>query len=316
MRKIFVVFLLAVAAAAAGAQGYPNRPIRLVVPFPPGGSSDLVARTFAPALGSVLGQQVVIDYRGGAGGSIGAAEVAKAAPDGYTLLQVWDTHAANHHLYKVPYDYARSFTPITELVEGVGVIVANPAFPASNTKELIEYARASPGAVMYGSAGAGSSNHLLGARFEQLTGVQMTHVPYKGGGPLITDLLGGHVQICFGSLPLFEPYIRSGKLKALAVLSPARTPQLPDVPAAAEALPGFEGSTWFGLLAPAGLPAAIQSRVHDAVAQVLRDPQVKEAFATRGFDVVASSPEAFSEFLLKQSAAAGALIDSLHIKAD
>ena len=311
---ILVSFACALFGTPAAAQGYPAKPVRILVPFPPGGSSDLVVRTYSPKLGEILGQQVVVDYKGGAGGSIGANDVARSAPDGYTLLQVWDTHAVNHHVYKVPYDYAKSFEPITLLVQSPGILVAHPAFPASNLKELIDYARANPGKVTYGSAGAGSSNHLSGLVFSEMAGVKMTHVPYKGGGPMITDLLGGHVDIVFGTLPLFEQHVKSGKMKALAALSKARMPQLPNVAIAGDTLPGFEGKTWFALLAPAGTPKEIVARLQRDVAKALNDPKVKEELAGRGFEVVASTPEAAAAFLADQSDAAGRLIRAAGIK--
>jgi tripartite-type tricarboxylate transporter receptor subunit TctC len=312
--RIFVSVFFALSATLAAAQGYPAKPVKILVPFPPGGSSDLVVRTYTPKLSEILGHQVVVDYKGGAGGSIGANDVARAAPDGYTLLQVWDTHAVNHHVYKVPYDYAKSFEPIMLLVQSPGILVAHPAFPASSLKEVIEYARANPGKVTYGSAGAGSSNHLSGLVFSELAGVKMTHVPYKGGGPMITDLLGGHVDIVFGTLPLFEQHVKSGKMKAIATLSKGRIAQLPNVPVAGDTLAGFEAKTWFALLAPAGTPKEIVVRLQRDVAKALNDPKVKEELAGRGFEVVASTPEAAAAFLAEQSDAAGRLIRAAGIK--
>jgi tripartite-type tricarboxylate transporter receptor subunit TctC len=301
-------------AGTAGAQPYPSKPIRLLVPFPPGGSSDLVARAYAPRLGELLGQQVIVDYKGGAGGSIGAAEVARAAPDGYTLLQVWDTHAVNHHVYKVQYDFFKSFAPISLLVQAPGILVAHPSFPPSTIAELIEYAKANPEKVTYASAGTGSSNHVSGLLFSRLTGVKMTHVPYKGGGPLMTDLLGGHVNMVFGTLPLYEEHVRSGKLKVIATLARTRIPQFPDVPAAAETVPGFEAKTWFGLFAPAGTPREILARLHREVVAALADTKVKEALTSRGFDVTASSPEFFAAFLRQESELSGSLVRDAGIK--
>jgi tripartite-type tricarboxylate transporter receptor subunit TctC len=301
-------------AFAAVAQGYPAKPVRLLVPFPPGGSSDLVARSYASRLGELLGQQVIVDYKGGAGGSIGAAEVARAAPDGYTLLQVWDTHAVNHHVYKVQYDFYKSFAPISLLVQAPGILVAHPSFPPSTVAELIEYAKANPEKVSYASAGAGSSNHLSGLLFSRLTGVKMTHVPYKGGGPLMTDLLGGHVNMVFGSLPLYEEHVRSGKLKAIATLARARIAQFPNVPAAAETIPGFEAKTWFGLFAPAGTPKDILERLHRDVVAALADAKVSETLRSRGFDISASTPDAFTAFLKQESDLAGSLVREAGIK--
>lgn len=298
----------------ASAQGYPSKPIRLLVPFPPGGSTDLVARTIQPKLGELLGQQIIVDYKVGAGGSIGAAQAARAAPDGYTLLIVWDTHAVNHHIYKVPYDYFKSLDPISLLVQGPGILVANPGFAPSTIKELIAYARANPEMVTYGSAGAGSSNHLSGLLFSQMTGVKMSHVPYKGGAPLLTDLLGRHVNIVFGTLAFLEPHVRPGKLKAIAVLSKTRIAKFPDVPAASETIPGFEAKTWFGLLAPGGTSREIVARINRDAVRTLADPRVTEQLTSRGLHVVASTPEAFAAFLGQESDASGRLVREAGIK--
>jgi tripartite-type tricarboxylate transporter receptor subunit TctC len=305
------VFLV---AGIASAQGYPSKPIRLLVPFPPGGSTDMVARTIQPKLSELLGQQIFVEYKGGAGGSIGAAQAARSAPDGYTLLIVWDTHAVNHYVYKVPYDYFKSLDPISLLVQGPGILVANPGFAPSTITELIAYAKANPERVTYGSAGTGSSNHLSGLHFSQMTGIKMTHVPYKGGGPLLTDLLGGHVNIVFGTLAYLEPHVRSGKLKAIAVLSKARIAKFPDVPAASETVPGFEAKTWFGLLAPAGTPREIVARINQEVVRTLADPRVTEQLMSRGLDVVGSSPEAFAAFLKNESDVSGRLVREAGIK--
>jgi tripartite-type tricarboxylate transporter receptor subunit TctC len=311
----FLCFLaLSLTAALAGAQGYPSKPVRLLVPFPPGGSTDLVARTISPKLGELLGAQIIVDYKGGAGGSIGATEAARAAPDGYTVLIVWDTHAVNHHVYKVQYDFFKSLDPISLLVQSPGILVAYPGFAPSTVKELIDYARANPDKVTYGSAGAGSSNHLSGLLFSQMTGVKMTHVPYKGGGPLIADLLGGHLNIVFGTLPLYEPHVRSGKMKLIAVLAKARIPQFPDAPTAAESVPGFEAKTWFGLLAPAGTPKEIIARLNREVVSALNDATVKGQLVSRGFDIAASSPEAFAAFLRQEADVAGRLVRYAGIK--
>ncbi len=308
----FLGFILL--AGLASAQGYPSKPVRLLVPFPPGGSADLVSRTISPKLGELLGQQVIVDYKGGAGGSIGTAEAARAAPDGYTVLIVWDTHAVNHHVYKVQYDFAKSFDPISLLVQSAGILVTHPGFAPSSVKALIEYAKANPEKITYGSAGVGSSNHLSGLLFSQMAGVKMTHVAYRGGGPLITDLLGGHVNIVFGTLPLYEQHVRSGKMKAIAMLAKTRIPQFPELAAATETVPGFEAKTWFGLLAPAGMPKEILARLHQEVVRTLADANVKAALTGRGFDIVASTPEAFAAFLRQESDTAGRLVREAGIK--
>ena len=302
--------------AVAHAQPYPAKPVRLIVPFPPGGSSDLVARQITPTLGEFLGQQVVIEYKGGAAGSIGTAEVARAAPDGYTLLIVWDTHGSNHHLYNVQYDFFKSFDPITQLVQAPGILVAHPAFPASSFEDFVAYLKANPGKVSVGMVGAGSSSSLSVVLLTQLTNTKVTFVNYKGGGPLANDILGGHVDVVFGTYGLWEPHVRSGKLKALAVLGKSRMAQYPDVPAANEIVPGMESHTWFGLLAPAGLPMAILAKVHRETVRTLNDAKVKENLANRGMEVVGSTPEAFAEFLKRQSETTGQLIQAGSIKVE
>jgi tripartite-type tricarboxylate transporter receptor subunit TctC len=305
--------LFCLAAGFAAAQGYPSKPIRLIIPFPPGGSTDLVASSIRPALSELLGQQIVAEYKGGAGGSIGTAEAARAAPDGYTILIVWDTHAINHHLYKVQYDFSKSFDPITLLLQAPGLLVAHPSFAPSSTKELIDFAKANPGKASVGIVGVGSSGHLAAFQFGQLTGTQLTTVNYKGGGPLINDILGGHVNLVFGSLPLFEQHVRSGKLKALAILSKTRVPQFPDLPPAGETVPGFELKTWFGLLAPAGLPKEVLARLNREVRRALADPRVNEKLVSRGFVVSAGTTEAFADFLNRESEAAGRLVKAANI---
>lgn len=307
-------FLAVVFFAVAHAQPYPAKPVRLVVPFPPGGSTDLVARQITPTLGDFLGQQVVIEYKGGAAGSIGTAEVARAAADGYTFLIVWDTHAVNHHLYNVQYDFFKSFDPITQLVQAPGILVAHPSFPPADFKEFVAYLKANPGKVTVGMVGAGSSGNLAAVLLSQLTHTQVTFVNYKGGGPLINDMLGGHVNVTFGTYSLWEPHVRSAKLKALAVLGKSRMPQYPDLPAANETVPGMESRTWFGLLAPAGVPKDILAKVHREAVRTLNDPKVRESLVSRGMEVVGSTPEAFAEFLKRESESSERLIKSAGIK--
>jgi tripartite-type tricarboxylate transporter receptor subunit TctC len=300
--------------AVAHAQPYPAKPVRLIVPFPPGGSTDLVARSITPTLGEFLGQQIVIEYKGGAAGSIGTAEVARAAPDGYTLLIVWDTHASNHHLYNVQYDFFKSFDPITQLVQAPGILVAHPAFAASSFTEFVAYLKANPGRVSVGMVGAGSSSSLSAVLLTQLTNTRVTLVNYKGGGPLTNDILGGHVDVVFGTYGLWEPHLRSGRLKALAVLGKSRMAQYPEVPAANEIVPGMESRTWFGLLGPAGLPKAILAKLHHEAVRTLNDGKVKESLVRSGMEVVGSTPEAFAEFLQRESDITGRLIQAGGIK--
>src|SRR5438067_10175715 len=311
-RIMCLVLGCCVGAACAFAQ-YPAKPIRLLVPFPPGGSSDLVARSISPKLGELLGQPIIIDYKGGAAGSVGTAEAAKAAPDGYTVLIVWDTHAVNHHVYKVQYDFQKSFEPVTLLVQAPVMMVANAAFPANTVKEVIDIARAKPGQVPLCIAGYGSSGHLASLRFMDATGVQFNIVNYKGGGPLINDLIGGHVQVNFGSLPFVGEYVRGGKIKGLAVLAAERSSAFPDLPPITETVPGLEAKTFFGLLVPAGTPKDIVARLNREVVRALADPQVQEKLVGRGFTVVGSTPQAFGEFLRNESEITGRLVRDHHI---
>jgi tripartite-type tricarboxylate transporter receptor subunit TctC len=313
LRATLAALGLWLAAACAVAQSYPHKPIRLLVPFPPGGSSDLVARIVSPRLGELLGQQVIVDYKAGAAGSLGAAEVAKAAPDGYTVLICWDTHAVNHHLYKVQYDFARSFEPVTLLVQAPVMLVATAAFPANTVKELIDLARAKPGQVALSIAGYGSSGHLAALRFMDATGVRFNVVSYKGGGPLINDLIGGHVQVNFGSLPFVGEYVRGGKIKGIAVLAAERSPAFPELPPITEMVPGLEAKTFFGLLLAAGTPKEIVVRLNREAVRALADPQVNERFVNRGFTVVGSTPEAFADFLEHESQITGRLVREHHI---
>ena len=297
---ILVAVLALVAATHAFAQAYPAKPIRLVVPFPPGGAVDFYARVVQAPLSEALGQQVVIDNRVGASGMIGADFVAKSAPDGYTLLLGnIASLAINVGLYsKMAYDPARDFTPITHTVDVNYVLVVHPSVPVHTVAELIAYAKANPGKLSYGSAGSGSLPHLAGELFKSLTGTDMIHVPYKGGGPMVTDLLGGTTQLVIADQASLMPFVTSGKLRALAVASPARSPNYPDLPTIAEAgVPGFQAVAWNGLVGPAGLPPEIVKRVHDVFVATMALPDVRRKLITGGLDPVGDSPEEFGRFV-------------------
>ncbi len=297
--------LVAAFAAAAFAQPYPSRPIRIVVPFPAGGTTDLIARAAGQKLTESLGQPVVVDNRPGAGGNIGAELVAKSAPDGYTLLMgTVGTHAINASLYpKMPYDHVRDFAPII-LVAGVpNVLVVNPSLPVNSVQELIAYGKANPGKLNFASSGNGTSIHLSGELFKTMTGVQMAHIPYKGSAPALQDLAGGQVQLMFDNLPSALPLIKAGRLKALAVTSKTRAPALPDVPTVAESgLPGFEASSWFGLLAPAGTPQPVITKVNAEIAKWLATPEAKEKLTAQGANVVGGTPEDFARHIAAETA--------------
>jgi len=309
MRVLSVATVFACVAAAGNAlcqaPAYPAKPIRLVVPFPPGGATDILARDVAQKLTEAWGQSVVVDNRPGAGGNIGAELVAHASPDGYTLLMgTVGTHAINASLYaKMPYDHIRDFAPVI-LVAGVpNVLVVNPALPVNSVAELIAYAKANPGKLNFASSGNGTSIHLSGELFKVMAGVQMTHVPYKGSAPAVQDLISGQVQLMFDNLPPSLPQIKAGKLRALAVTSATRAPALPDVPTMAEAgLPGFEASSWFGVLAPAGTPPAIVAKLNAEIAKWLATPEAKERLSKQGANAAGGSPEDFVKHIAAETA--------------
>ena len=298
------VVALAASAPAAAQGSYPSKPVRLVVPFPAGGTTDILARAVAQKLSETWGQQVIVDNRPGAGGNIGSELVAKSPPDGYTLLMgTVGTHAINPSLYaKMPYDHVKDFTPVI-LVAGVpNVLVVNPALPVNSVPELIAYAKANPNKLNFASSGNGTSIHLSGELFKTMTGAQMTHVPYKGSSPALTDLIGGQVQLMFDNLPSSLQFIKAGKLRALAVTTAARSQALPDVPTLAESgLPGFEASSWFGVLAPAGTPPAIVEKINGAVAAWLASPEAKEKLAGQGAIAAGGTSDAFVRHIADES---------------
>ncbi len=293
--------LAACAAAPHPAQGqYPDKPLRLVVPFAPGGNIDITARTIAPGLAEGLGQQVVVDNRGGAGGRVGAELVAKAAPDGYTLLMGSNgvLTIAPACIPGVTYDPLRDFAP-TSLVSIVPLVLSvHPSMPVKSLRELVALAKARPGAITMSSAGTGSNNHLAGERFQLQAGVKFVHVPYKGSGPALVDLMGGHVDIMFDQMSSSAPFIASGKLRPLGVTTRERSPLLPSVPTIDESgYPGFEAATYTGVMLPAAAPREAVTKVHAALARVLDRPAVRESFARLGADVIRSTPEEFARRL-------------------
>ena len=305
LKRWALAVLLVTVAVGAWAQSYPTKPIRIVVPFPGGGATDLLARAAAQKLTEAWGQPVVVDNRPGAGGNIGTELVARAAPDGYTLeMGTVGTHAINASLYaKMPYDHVKDFAPVI-LVAGVpNVLVVNPALPVTSVQELISYAKANPGKLNFASSGSGTSIHLSGELFKVMAGVQMTHIPYKGSAPALADLIGGQVQLMFDNLPPSLPQIKAGKLRALAVTSVTRAPALPDVPTVAESgLPGFEASSWFGILAPAGTPPDIIARLNAEIGKWLASPEAKEKLLALGANAAGGSPEDFAKHIAAETA--------------
>ncbi|HVF63358.1 MAG TPA: tripartite tricarboxylate transporter substrate binding protein [Casimicrobiaceae bacterium] len=287
------------ASGFADAQDYPNRPIRLVVPFPAGGPTDIVARPLAQYLGDALKQQVIVDNRGGAGGSIGAEAVAKSAADGYTLLMATvGTHAINATLYKkLAYDPQKDFTPIALVAAAPVALVAHPSAKVDSVAQLITRAKAEPGSISFGTAGNGTPGHLTGEMFKTASGADLKHVPYKGSAPALTDLVGGQIPLMFDPLQTALPHVQAGKLKLLAISSATRSPVAPDVPTFAEAgLKDFEATAWWGVFAPANLPAAIATQLNAEIDRVTRSDAFREKLVPRGVQVIGGSRESFAKF--------------------
>ena len=285
---------LAALAAAPAAADYPDKPIRLVVPFPAGGGADALARTIMPRVAQELGTTIVIDNRPGAGGNVGAEYVARATPDGYTLLYGTNgTHAINRSLYaKQGFDAVRDFAPVSRMTQIAALLVVHPSVPVRNVAELVEYAKANAGKVFFASAGNGTTSHLAGELFKTAAGVDIVHVPYRGGALAAADLAGGQVQMMIDVMPNVLPLATGGKLRALGVTTSARVPAAPEIPTIAESgLPGFEVSAWDGIFAPAGTPAAAVDRLNAAIRQALADPKVREALVARGAQPVSSTPD-------------------------
>src|SRR5262252_1028151 len=314
--------LVALALAACGqalAQGYPTKPVRVVVTFPPGGTPDIYGRIMAIELSKLWNQSVVVENRTGAGGTIGTDYVAKSAPDGYTLLFAADaTITIAPHLYaKLPYDPVRDFAPIVNVIAGPFVLMANPAFPPNNVKELIELVRAQPGKISYASSGAGGQQHLAMESIRTMAGnMDMIHVPYKGFGQGLADVLANQVPLIFGGITASIQLTKSGKLKALGVTGPRRAKALPDVPAIAETLPGFDITAWYGFMAPAGIPREIVKKIHDDSVTVIRRPDFLERLDKDGIEPVGNTPEEFGAEIKRDLArwekivkAAGAKLD-------
>jgi len=307
MRHIRVIaFVAALASLAAGlapafgASAYPDRPIRLVVPSVPGGGTDISMRIVAPKLAELLEQQIVIDNRGGAAGNIGAEIVAKAPPDGYTLMAVVASHTSNPYLMKrVSYDLDRDFAPVSLIVIVPSLLVSHPSLPANNVKELIAFARARPGQLQFASAGLGSAPHLMMALFNNLAGLDMIHVAYKGAGPALIDIMAGHVPMMVGNILSSLPLVRAGKLRAYGVTTAKRSAAAPELPTIAEGgLKGYDAATWFGLLVPAATPRDIVMKLHATAVRAVQDPAIRQQYSRGGGEPTTSeSPEEFREFM-------------------
>jgi tripartite-type tricarboxylate transporter receptor subunit TctC len=312
----WLAVVLALACAHAFAADYPNRAIRLIVPFAPGGGNDTVARLVGQKLEAELGQPVVVDNRPGAGGIVGAEAAARAAPDGYTLfLGGVGSHAINPNLHEhLSYDAIKDFQPISLIASAPLVLVVHPSVPAHSVHELVALAKAQPGKLNYASNGNGSSSHLAAAMFTTMTGTDMVHVPYKGLSPALTDLLSGQVQLMFSSVVAILPHVKAGKLRALAVSSKERMALLPELPTIAEAgVPGYQSSSWYGILAPVGTPPEVVTRLNAALVKIVAQPDVKQALAQEGAAPVGNSPQAFGAFIQAEKQRLGDVIRTAKI---
>lgn len=319
--RVFAIALVAAASLCGTpsiAQTYPDRPIRLIVPYPPGGAADIVGRSLGHKLNDSLGQQIVIDNRAGGGQLIGTDIVAKAAPNGYTLILITITHSINPSLYaKLPYDSIRDFTPVTLVAISPQILVAHPTLPVKNVGELLAYLRARPGQLNYASSGNGAGGHLAMELFKSMAGVQLTHIPYKGAGPALTDLVGGQVKLMFTSPLAALPFVKSGKLTALAMASARRTEAAPDLPTVAESgLPGFEASLWYGVLAPAGTSNAVVATLHQALTAALKAPDVRERLAAQGVEALGSGQREFLDFMRSETVKWAKVVKIAGIKTD
>jgi tripartite-type tricarboxylate transporter receptor subunit TctC len=317
-RRIFAVAALVLALPAA-AQGYPAKPIRFVVPYPAGGPLDTVARLLAQKMSESVKQPVVVDNKPGAGGNIGADIVAKAAPDGYTIVMgAVATHAINPTLYKsIPYDPVRDFTPITQVASTPNVLVVHPSVPAASVRELVQHAKGNPGKLSFGSGSIGSAGHLAGELFKATARVEMTHVPYKGAAPAMQDLLAGHIQLMFDNLSSAKAQIAAGKVRALAVTTARRSSLAPELPTIAESgVPGFDISTWFGVFAPAKVPREVVERLHAEVTRALAAPDVRGKMLALGAEPVGNTPEEFAAFIRAEAAKYARVIEASGARVD
>ncbi len=305
-------------ATHAQAPAYPTKPIRIVVAFPPGGGTDIVARLIAPKLSEAWGQQVIVENRAGASGVIGTEAVARAAPDGYTWLHgTMGNLTVNQHLYTKMLDPQRELTALTQVVAVHFVMVAHPSLPARNVKELIALAKTRPGQINYSSSGPGGAPHLGGELLKSMTGIDLVHIPYKGSGPSFVDLLGGQVSLTFDSLLQALPYIKTGRLNALAVLGSKRSPLLPQTATVAESgVPGYELTNWFGMVVPAATPRDLVARLHGDISRVMQQPEIRDRIRDMGADVIGSSPADFAAFMRAETAKWAKVVKQANIRAE
>jgi tripartite-type tricarboxylate transporter receptor subunit TctC len=289
---------LAIPAVARAQPTWPSRPIRLVVPFPPGGTTDILARTIAPALGSALGQPIVLENRSGGAGAVGVVETLRAAPDGHTICLTISTLITAALLTRQPYHPVRDVTPILHLADVANILVVNKTLPVTSTQELIAYGRANPGRLSYGSPGIGTSVHLSGEMFAQASGIEMVHVPYRGGGPALADLVGGQIQLMFGNASSTLPFLRGGEVRALAVTAATRQAYAPELPTIAEAaIPGFAVAEWYAVVGPAGIPAPIAERLNREFLAIVGTPEARAKLLDLGAEIIGGTPAEFGQFL-------------------
>ena len=316
VKFVLTASLLTLAMGTAFAQAYPTKPVKLIVPFAPGGFTDVVARILGQKLSIAMGQQFVVENKAGAGSTIGTDYVAKAPPDGYTLVMISTTHVISPWIYKnMPYDPIKSFTAISKLVDSPYVLLVNPKVPARNVQELIALAKAAPDTIHYGTSGNGSSQHLMGGLFVSMTGAPLKHVPYRGSSGAATDLVAGVIETSFAGVPNALSQVPQGRLKAFAVTTAKRIPQLPDVPTLQEAgVPGYEASVWLALLAPAGTPKDIVTRLNAEITKVMSAPDTKKALYDAGVEPTPSTPEAISEYMVKEMERWGKVVKDTDIK--
>ncbi len=314
--KRFLLLFAVFFSLTAKAQDWPNKPVRWIVPYPPGGGTDVIARIVQNRLSEALGQPVVIENRGGAGGALGTEVAARSAPDGYTFLFTLSSHTINPLLYKLNYDVERDFAPVTLIVSVPQLIAANPAQPIKTMAELVAAAKATPGKLSFASVGAGTPSHIAGELLKLKTGIDILHVPYKGGGPAVADTMGGQVPVIIATMPAIISHARSGKLRPLAVTTAKRNPGAPDIPTVAEALsiPDYEVDSWYAMFAPAGTPRAIIARMQETMARVIRMPDVRQKLLEQGGDSVGSTPEELDKVVKGELKKWAALIHDAKIR--
>lgn len=304
LHRCLLLLFVACAFSNVQAQSYPNKTVRLVIPYPPGGGTDIIGRTVAQKLTDVFGQQVIVDNRGGAGGTIGTEVVAKSPADGYTLLMVPTSHVINPSIYrKLSYDTVKDFTPITLAASATIVLASHPSLPVKSVKELIAFAKAKPGQVNFGSAGNGTVFHLTGELFKRQAGIDMVHIPFKGGGPTVANLAGGQVSLAFETMLALSPHIKAGKVRGLAVTGAQRSSVMPELPTIAElGFPGIVAENWYGFYVPAGTPQPVINRLNSEIVKILQQPDVKKRFQDLGTETVGSTPAELSDFINKEIA--------------